>query len=538
MEAESKPKAVVEAPTTSNINAIDHSEGATEPAYGKQLDRNFSLLSICAVGLVVGNTWAALGGSIAHAKAVAIYNGGPPGVLYEFIAVSIFYWIIAACLAELASAIPSSGGVYHWASIVGGPKYGRIWGWYAGWWNFAAWIFGPTSISAIVGNCCVQMYAVTHPDFVPQKWHVFVCYLIVTWICCSVVLFANRALPAVNNLGLFLILVGLLITIIVCAVLPGKSGSGYASNDFVWREWSQGIGYSSNGFVFLMGMLNGAYAVGTPDCCSHLAEEIPRPEINVPKAIAAQMVIGFITAFVYMITIFYAITDLDSVLSGEATFPLAEIYLQATGTSGGTIGLLLLVMLPLICTAIGGYLTASRILWTLARDNATPFSSMLGKISDRWRNPFNAILLCGVIGTIFGCIYVGSSTAFNAFVGSFVILSTLSYLGALLPYVITRRKYIVPGPFWMKGNLGLAMHGIACIYIAVFVVIFCFPYALPVDAGSMNYSCLVSGGLTVFITCWWFWKGSRGYTGPQALTIEVQPVLGHVNGSVDGEEKV
>lgn len=30
----------------------------------QQLDRNFSLLSICGVGLVSGNTWAALGGTI------------------------------------------------------------------------------------------------------------------------------------------------------------------------------------------------------------------------------------------------------------------------------------------------------------------------------------------------------------------------------------------------------------------------------------------------------------------------------------------
>jgi len=33
----------------------------------------------------------------------------------------------------------------------------------------------------------------------------------------------------------------------------------------------------------------GAFSVGTPDCVSHIAEEIPRPDVNVPKAIAAQM---------------------------------------------------------------------------------------------------------------------------------------------------------------------------------------------------------------------------------------------------------
>lgn len=30
----------------------------------QELDRHFNLISICAVGIVVGNTWTALGGSI------------------------------------------------------------------------------------------------------------------------------------------------------------------------------------------------------------------------------------------------------------------------------------------------------------------------------------------------------------------------------------------------------------------------------------------------------------------------------------------
>ena len=33
----------------------------------QELDRNFNLLSVCSVGIVTGNTWAALGGSIAVA---------------------------------------------------------------------------------------------------------------------------------------------------------------------------------------------------------------------------------------------------------------------------------------------------------------------------------------------------------------------------------------------------------------------------------------------------------------------------------------
>src|SRR4051794_31675414 len=91
-------------PPTTEVGELINASGHVQ-----QLERNFNLLSLAGVGLVVGNVWPALGGTIL----VAIFNGGPPGVLYEFIAVSILYWIVAASVAELASAIPSSGGIYH-----------------------------------------------------------------------------------------------------------------------------------------------------------------------------------------------------------------------------------------------------------------------------------------------------------------------------------------------------------------------------------------------------------------------------------------
>jgi amino acid transporter len=87
---------------------------------------------------------------------IHVYSGGSwmvltssIGVIYEFIAVSVFYWIIAASIAELASAIPSSGGVYHWASVTPGQKWGRVIGFYAGYWNWLAWVFGAASMSFI-----------------------------------------------------------------------------------------------------------------------------------------------------------------------------------------------------------------------------------------------------------------------------------------------------------------------------------------------------------------------------------------------------
>ena len=118
----------------------------------------------------------------------------------------------------------------------------------------------------------VSMYALFHPSFTPQRWHVFVAYLISTWMCAFPVLFANKILPMVNSLAGVLTVTGVLITIIICAIMPHQ----HATNSFIWRDWQNTTGYESNGFVFLLGMLNGAFSIGTPDVCSHLAEEVPK----------------------------------------------------------------------------------------------------------------------------------------------------------------------------------------------------------------------------------------------------------------------
>ncbi|KAL2070513.1 hypothetical protein VTL71DRAFT_13539 [Oculimacula yallundae] len=504
-----------------------HSIEVNETGHVQEVERNFSLFSVCSVGIVTGNTWAALGGSIV----IAIYNGGPPGVLYEFIAVSLFYWLIAASLAELASSMPSSAGVYHWASITPGPKYGRIIGWFAGWWNTFAWMCGTATMASISGQICVAMYGVHHPNYTPERWHVFIAYLIITWTCCSIVMFANRALPTINNIGLAFILSGVFITIIACVTLPHTAGTGYATSSFVWAEWSNQTGYTSNGFVFCAGMLNGAFAVGTPDCVSHLAEEIPNPRRNVPFAIAAQMVTGFVTTFCFAIAIFYSITNMDDVLAAPY-FPLATIYAQASSSRAGTTGLLFLILVPILCCCIGQFITSGRCLWTLSRDEAVPFSGTFSKIHPVHKNPFNATIFCGIFCTILGTIYVGSSTAFNAFVGSFVVLTTLSYVAAILPFILTRRfsrlsnsesatpgpytNNMRPGPFQMGHYLGYIVNGVACAYILVFAVIYCFPYAKPFDAVSMNYASLITGSMTIFAAVWWVVKGGS-YIGPRAL---------------------
>src|SRR5207253_1122470 len=39
---------------------------------------------------------------------------------------------VAASMAEIASAIPTAGAMYHWSALLGGPG----WGWFTAWFNF------------------------------------------------------------------------------------------------------------------------------------------------------------------------------------------------------------------------------------------------------------------------------------------------------------------------------------------------------------------------------------------------------------------
>ncbi|KAL8332160.1 hypothetical protein RB593_002484 [Gaeumannomyces tritici] len=474
----------------------------------QELDRNSSLVSLAGVGLVVGNVWPAIGGSIL----VAIFNGGPPGVLYEFVAVSVCYWAVAASIAELSSAIPSSAGVYHWASVTPGRRWGRPVGFFAGWWNYLAWVLGAASMASIFGNTVVQMYALNHAGFEAQPWHVFVAYLIVTWLAAALVCLANRAMPRANDFGVVAILGGFLITVIVVAAMPGHDGRPpHAPSSFVWGEWTADIGYP-DGFVFVAGMLNGAYSVGAVDATTHLAEEIPNPRRNVPIALGLQMSIGFVTGFCYLVAIMYAINDYAALL--RSPYPIAEIYRQATDSAAGATGLLALVLVCITLTILGLHITCGRALWALARDGATPRAAVLRRVHRGLGMPMWSTLVSAALVTVLGALYVGSTTAFNAFVGSFILLSSSSYVAAILPNLLAGRKRISYGPFHMRGWVGFAVNGWACAYMMVWFVIYSFPASLPTSAASMNYACLIWGGLTVFVGMWWLWGARRGYEGP------------------------
>ncbi|KAJ6138212.1 Amino acid/polyamine transporter I [Penicillium samsonianum] len=487
--------------------AMDEVRLESALGHKQELTRNFGLWSLTSLGIVIANSWASTGGTIV----AALQNGGPMAVLYGLILVSIFYTTISASLAELASSMPSAGGVYYWSSVLSRNR-GRTAGFFTGYLNACAWLLSASSMSSMLGNEGVAMYLLKYPAVKWNSWQVFIVFQIVNWMCCAIVCLGNRFIPLLNRVALTLSMCGLVTTVVVLTVMPKK----HASNAQVWTEYHNNTGGWSDGVCFMTGLLNAAFAVGVPDCISHLSEEVPKPEIKVPQGIMLQMLTAFITSFVYLIALFYSIQDLDAVFTSNiGFFPTAEIYRQATGSNAGAIGLIAVLFLATFPTLIGTFVTGGRMWWSLARDNATPFSNYFAQVHPTLNCPVRATVAMSALVTCLGCIYIGSTTAFQALISSFIVLSSLSYFGAIFPHVLSGRGNMVPGPFYMGQKLGMAVNIVSLMYILVTVIFFCFPLVLPATVQNMNYTSVIVVGLMVLTAFWWVFRGRRQYHGPQ-----------------------
>lgn len=65
------------------------------------------------------------------------------------------------------------------------------------------------------------------------------------------------------------------------------------------------------------------------------------------------------------------------------------------------------------------------------------------------------------------------------------------------------------------GKWGYAVNAIAFVAIIFFNIVFCFPSALPVTTGTMNYNSVILVGVAALTTFWWFVHAAQNYEGPK-----------------------
>jgi choline transport protein len=295
-------------------------------------------------------------------------------------------------------------------------------------------------------------------------------------------------------------------------------------SDYVWTYFLNSETGWPDGVVFLTGLVNPNYMFAGIDGAIHLAEDCINATTAVPHALFATLIIGFVTSFSFGIAMLYGISDFDAVISTVTGVPVFEIWRQATKSTGAATFFLIMLMSIAFFSLNGCMESASRLTWSFARDDALVFSKYIGRIHHKLHVPVFALLFNAFIVFIIGCVYLGSTTAFNALIGTGLVLQQLCFAIpiALLMFRGRPKEHRLSNNQGRTGYLatfdlgvfGWVVNGIAVVWSVLCLVIYDLPLTKNPTGLSMNYTCAVLAGMAIFAAANWFGYARRYYKGP------------------------
>jgi choline transport protein len=481
------------------VAAIDVNDG-----YKHDLRKNFNIWSLLGVGFGLTNSWFGISASLV----TGISSGGPLMIVYGIIIVACISVCIGISLSELVSAFPeNSGGQYYWTFQLAPKKYRRFWAYMCGSYAWFGSIFTTASVTISIASAIVGMYYLSAgKDSYPKTWEVFVTFELLN----AFLIISNiweKPLPAISSAALYTSLTSFIV--ITITVLACSSGH-FQAPSFVFSEFQNGTGWSSSGIAFIVGLINPAWSFSCLDCATHMAEEIFEPERWIPISILSTVAIGFVTSFCYSIAMFFSIRNLDSILSSTTGVPILDIFYQALGNKGGAIFLECLIVLTAFGCNIACMTWQARLCWSFSRDDGIPGSRYWSKVNETTKLPVNAHVMSCFWCSVVGCIYMGSTTAYNAMVTGCITFLLLSYAIPICCLLYKGRNSIKHGPFWL-GPLGLVANIVTLCWTLFACIFFSFPSTMPVTKDNMNYACVVLFGMTIYAVAYWHLRGHKRF---------------------------
>ncbi|RSH87903.1 uncharacterized protein EHS24_000421 [Apiotrichum porosum] len=475
--------------------------------------RNFRFISLIGLAYAILNSWTAMATSLS----IGLPSGGPSAVIWGIVPSFLGNLAMAASMAEICHVYPTSGGQYHWAAILATPKHAPWISWVCGWFAVCGWIALVGSAGSLAGSLITGAISLNLGDsYEVQNWHVFLIYVGYILIATFLNIWCLPILPRLNQMAIFWSLTGAVVIIITC--LACSSGD-FASPKFVFTEFINETGWP-DGVAWILGLLQSCFGLTGYDAVSHMVEEMPMPHKYAPRVMILAVCIGASSSFVFLVCLLFCVESVDLVNTSGAG-PLLEAMYQATNSR---VGAICLQMFPIICmffTAQGLLTASSRMSYAFARDGGLPFSKFFGHMNKNGV-PVPAVMLSTVLVIIFGCIYLGSSTALNAILSSSVVSLNISYC-IPITIVLVRGRGILRPPSFPEPTftLGPILGPIANIFGLIFTIVttvfFLFPPGLPATAEGMNYAVAVMGFVAIISAITWFTTGRHHFIGPRDL---------------------
>ncbi|POS79173.1 hypothetical protein DHEL01_v202448 [Diaporthe helianthi] len=471
----------------------------------QELQRNFSRVSMLGLAFAILNSWTALAASLS----LALPSGGPSAILWGLITAGICNLALAASLAEFLSAWPTAGGQYHWVAIISWKPLSRAISYSTGWINTAAWVC-LTATGGLLGSDLIGgIISLLNPSYEPKSWHQFLIYIAYTLAAFFLNAFANRLLPYFNKAAFLWSLSGftiICITVLSCATPNYQSGSTRSASTVSWKR-----------------LIHHVINIG--------------PHIEGPKIMIYAICIGMFTGFVFLTCLLFVLKDVDAVIESAAG-PLLQILYDATNNKAGAVCLLMFPVVCMLFTTTSIMTTSSRMSYAFARDRGLPYSRVFAQVHKGLDVPLNALIWTTVWVIIFGCVFLGSDSAFNAITAASVVALGVTY--AIPPAInVMRGRTMLPESraFKMPEWLGWLTNLVGIGWTLLTTVLFLFPPERPVTGTNMNYAVIAFCVVLIIAVVQWLVDGRKNYEGP-IIDAEVFGVgKDVVEGVAGGESK-
>ncbi|PYH45738.1 amino acid transporter [Aspergillus saccharolyticus JOP 1030-1] len=467
------------------------------------MPRQFNWISALGLGFSITNSWI---GYLSNFGQNLSYVGVLGCIVCLVIGWAI-QLVITMGLAELASAFPSSGGQYHFCYILSSKKTRRYNAYIVGWLSVLAWWMATCSgisLGAIFLQGIVAFYV---PSYESKQWHTYLIFLAIAASTMIPMFVAPTRMSWVTQLTLSLTLSGYLVYLITALAMhdhvQGKS--------FAVATNQANSGWNS-GAAWLLAISNAMYAFASADGAIHISEEIPRPGRRVPQIMIMTEVIGIVTSLTMIVVLLYFAHDYEAIR--ESTLPSLELIYQVTGSRDATLGLLILLWAIYVSCLPPQWVTSGRIAWALARDGGTPFPEYFSKISPKLDFPVRTTLASFGFCSIYGLLYLASTTAFNSIINAAVLFLNLTYIIPQGLLLLRGRSYL-PQRYFSLSWVGLVCNIFSVIWVFFQIALNCMPPHLPVTLDSMNYNSVVLTGILVIVNALWFVSGRHTFQGPQ-----------------------
>jgi len=465
---------------------------------------SFSIICILAGGIT------SFQAGLSSAGGAAIGIGWPIGCAFSL--------IVAASMGQIASAYPTAGGLYHWASILGG----RGFGWATAWFNLLGLIFVVSSVDVGVWTLFANLIGANYlgldpatliPDATkPMAEQIsstayWVQAAAIAVILGSQALFNHIGIRATTLLtdfsGSLIFGLATLLTIAMVAYAPHIDLSRLVTFTNYTGDAGGGVwpATGSLAVAFLLGLLMPAYTVTGFDASAHTSEETRSAAVNVPKGMMRSVFWSFLFGYIMVSSFVLAMPSVaEGAKQGGNVF-----YWLIGGSAMPTVLKALLaigIVLANYLCALAGLTSTSRMIFAFARDGGVPAARRLRFVSPSCRTPVHAIW----VGAILAFLSTLYTPAFLTLAAGCAVFLYISYAMPVAAGLLAEGKsWTKKGPF----QLGVFSKPLAALTVLGAAILYVIGVQPPND-DLLTYT----GGLLAIMTVLWFAVARRRFPGP------------------------